>query len=344
MPRLSSAQLREVTCNIFRAAGAPDDVATIVAESLVEADLTGHDSHGIVRIIEYLDQIRTGRLNPQAKAEIVRETPTTLLVDGHWAFGQVTARWAMNQVIGKAAQCFVAAAGIYHCGHIGRVGPYTAIAAEQGFVGMAFVNGGGTQPRVAPFGGIRPVFGTNPLAAAVPVEGRAPIVLDFSTSVVASGKIRIAREKGEEVPEGWILDRAGQPTRRPQDYYDGGMLLPAAGHKGYALGLLIEVLGGLLTGAGTAILPESGYAVGNGVFFLALNVEAFRPPTEFAREIRKFSETIKATPPMGGDGEVFLPGEPEQNTRARRLAEGIHIPDETWKTIVEEARGVGVLV
>ncbi len=344
MPRLSSAQLREVTCNIFRATGAPDDVATIVAESLVEADLTGHDSHGIVRIIEYLDQIRTGRLNPQAKAEIVRETPTTLLVDGHWAFGQVTARWAMNQVIGKAAQCFVAAAGIYHCGHIGRVGPYTAIAAEQGFVGMAFVNGGGTQPRVAPFGGIRPVFGTNPLAAAIPVAGQAPIVLDFSTSVVASGKIRIARERGEEVPEGWILNREGQPTRQPQEYYDGGSLLPFAGHKGYALGLLVDVLGGLLTGAGTPVLPSSGYELGNGVFFITLNVEAFRPLADFTIQMQELSERIKAASPITGGGEVLLPGEPEQRAKAYRLAEGIDISDETWQKIVDAARGVGVQI
>jgi uncharacterized oxidoreductase len=344
MPRLSSAQLREVTCNIFRAAGAPDDVATIVAESLVEADLAGHDSHGIIRVVEYLNQIRHGHLNPQAKSEIVRETLTTFLVDGHWAFGQVTAQWAMDKLVDKATQCYLAAAGIFHCGHIGRVGVYTAMAAERGFLSMAFVNGGGTKPRVAPFGGIRPIFGTNPLAAAVPGEGQAPIVLDFSTSVVASGKIRIARDKGEEVPEGWILNREGQPSRQPQDYYDGGMLLPMAGHKGYALGLLVEVLGGVMTGAGTPILPTSGYEVGNGVFFIVLNIDAFRPLAEFAKEIGELSETIKATPSVTAGSEVLLPGELEQQTRTRRLVEGIDISDESWQKIVETARAVGVTV
>jgi uncharacterized oxidoreductase len=169
-------------------------------------------------------------------------------------------------------------------------------------------------------------------------------VLDFSTSVVASGKIRIARDKGEEVPEGWILNREGQPTRQPQDYYAGGSLLPFAGHKGYALGLLVEVLGGLLTGAGTPVLPSSGYEVGNGVFLIALNVDAFRPLAEFTKEIGELSETIKTTPSVAEGGEVLLPGEPEQRTRARQIAQGIDISDETWQKIVEAARAVGVLI
>jgi uncharacterized oxidoreductase len=250
----------------------------------------------------------------------------------------------MNQVIAKMSHCFLAAAGMYHCGHIGRLGAYTAMAAERGFVSMGFANAGGTQPRVVPFGGIRPVFGTNPLAAAIPVAGQAPIVLDFSTSVVASGKIRIARDKGEEVPEGWILNREGQPTRQPQEYYDGGSLLPFAGHKGYALGLLVDVLGGLLTGAGTPVLPSSGYEVGNGVFFIVLNIEAFRPLADFTKEIGELSETIKATPSVTAGSEVLLPGELEQQTKARRLAEGVDISDESWQKIAETARAVGVTV
>ena len=344
MPVLSAAYLHQVVSAIFQAAGALTSAARVVADSLVEANLTGHDSHGVIRVVEYLNKIREGRIDPRAKPEIVRETPTTLLVDGHWGFGQVIAAWAMERLICKAGEHNLAAAGIFHCGHIGRLGTYPTMAAEHGFIGLAFVNGGGTQPRVAPFGGIRPVFGTNPLAAAVPVEGQSPIVLDFSTSVVASGKIRVAHNKGEEVPDGWILDREGQPTRHPEDYYNGGMLLPAAGHKGYALSLLVEVLGGLLTGAGTLILPNSGYEVGNGVFFLVLNVEAFRPLAEFTAQVRELGETIKATPPADEGGEVLLPGEPEQRMKARRLVEGIHIPDVTWQAIVDAAQSLDVEV
>ena len=344
MPVLSAAYLQRGVSEIFQAAGAPDSAARVVADSLVEANLTGHDSHGVIRVVEYLNKIREGKIDPRAKPEIVRETPTTLLVDGLWGFGQVIAAWTMEQLIRKTAEHHLVAAGIFHCGHIGRVGTYPTMAAERGFISLAFVSGGGTQPRVAPFGGVRPVFGTNPLAAAVPVEGQSPIVLDFSTSVVASGKIRVARDKGAEVPEGWILDREGLPTRHPQDYYDGGMLLPAAGHKGYALSLLVEVLGGLLTGAGTLILPGSGYEVGNGVFFLVLNVGAFRSLATFTTQVRELGQTIKATPPAVEGGEVLLPGEPEQRMKERRLAEGILISDVTWQAIVDAARSVGVEV
>ena len=344
MPVLSAAYLHQVVSTIFQAAGTPGPAARVVADSLVEANLTGHDSHGVIRVVEYLNKIRQGRIDPQAKPEIVRETPTTLQVDGHWGFGQVIAAWTMERLIDKAGEHNLAAAAIFHCGHIGRVGTYPAMAAERGFIGLAFVNGGGTRPRVAPFGGIRPLFGTNPLAAAVPVEGQAPIVLDFSTSVVASGKIRVARDKGELVPEGWILDREGRATCRPQDYYDGGMLLPAAGHKGYALSVLVEVLGGLLTAAGTLILPGSGYEVGNGAFFLALNVEAFRPLAEFTAQVRELGGTIKATPSADEGGEVLLPGEPEQRMKARRLVEGIPIPDVTWQAIVDAAQSLDVEV
>ena len=315
-----------------------------MADSLVEANLTGHDSHGVIRITEYINKIREGRIDPRAEPEIVHETATTLLVDGHWGFGQVVSGWTMEQVIEKAAECNLAAGSIFHCGHIGRVGTYTIKAAERGFIGLAFVNGGGRRPKVAPFGGIRPVFDTNPLAASVPVEGQQPIVLDFATSVVASGKILVARHKGEEVPEGWILDRMGRPTRQPEDYYNGGMLLPAAGHKGYSLGLLVEVLGGLLSGAGSPIVAGSSYEVSNGVFFLVLNVEAFRPLAEFTEQVRELGKAIKATPPAVEGSEVLLPGEPEQQMRTRRLVEGIQIPDVTWQTIVDAARSLGIEV
>ncbi|MDA2932766.1 Ldh family oxidoreductase [Acidobacteria bacterium AH-259-D05] len=342
VPLFRAADLSVITIRIFQAAGVPDSTARCVADSLVEANLTGHDSHGVIRITEYLKKIREGRIDPQAEPEIIHQTSTTLRVNGHWGFGQVVAGWTMERVIDKAIEQNLAAGSILHCGHIGRVGAYTCMGAERGLVALAFANGGGKQPRVAPFNGVRPVFGTNPLAAAVPVDGQLPIVLDFSTSVVASGKIRVARDNGEDLPEGWILDREGKPTCHPQAYYDGGMLLPAAGHKGYALSLLVEVLGGLLSGAGTLLLPETDYEVGNGVFFLVLKVEAFRPLAEFTSEMCQLGKTIKATPPAVEGSEVLLPGEPEQRTKAHRLAEGIDVSDVTWQAIVKAARSLGV--
>jgi len=342
MPVIDSVQLRTLAKAIFQAAGAPAAAAALVADALVEANLAGHDSRGVNRIVEYLGHIRGGRLDPAQQAEIIKETATTLLVDGHWGFGQISARWTMEQLIEKARIQHMAAAGIFNCGHVGLVGTYPEMAAEHGMIGLAFVSGGGSKPRVAPFGGTRAAFGTNPLAAAFPVKDGRPIVLDFSTAVVASGKIRVLRDKGESLPDGWILDREGRPSRDPADYYDGGMLLPAAGHKGYALGLLVEVLGGLLTGAGSLILPESGYKVGNGVFFMAVDVNAFRPVEELAQQVRELGETVTAIPSMKPYNGVVLPGEIERRVREQRLTEGIPVPQATWEKILSAAADLGV--
>jgi len=346
MPTLDAAYLKKFAFDVFRAAGADESGAQIVSEMLVEANLTGHDSHGVIYITDYLKRIREGQLNPKAKPEIVRETATTLRVDGHWCFGHVVATWTMQQLIRKAKEHDIAAAAIFNCGHIGRVGLYPAMASEQGLIGLAFANGGGSKPRVAPFRGMRAMLGTNPLAFTVPVPGRPPLMMDFSTSIVASGKIRITQNKGEELPAGWILDREGQPSREPQDYYDGGMLLPAAGHKGYCLGTFVDIFGGLLSGAGTPTLPEGSYKLGNGVFLIAVNVEAFQPAEIFGADVLHLCDTLKATPPAnnGHEGGVLVPGEPEQLTCARRLADGILIPDATWKKITDAAQSVGVSV
>lgn len=344
MPLLAPQYLREVATQILIGAGTPKKSASCVADSLVHADLTGHESHGVLRIVEYLSHIQLGHIHPNTLPKVVQETPTTVLVDGYQGFGQVIAGWVIDQLVQKAKESGLAGGGTFHCGHIGQIGAYPAAAAAQGFLGLAFVNGGGTQPRVAPFGGTKPIFGTNPIAAAIPMENQDPLVLDFSTSVVASGKIRLAKKTGKELPEGWILNKKGEPTRHPQDYYDGGMLLPAGGHKGYALSLLVEVLGGLLTGAGSPVVKESAYKVGNGVFFLLIKVEAFRPLPEFMKEMAALARVIKDVPPQEGIEEVFLPGEMEKRTKAVREKQGIHIPDAVWENIQQAAQEVGVVI
>ncbi len=342
MPLLSSDYLLKLVAHMFLAVGAPESTAMLVADSLVQANLEGHDSHGVIRVVEYLDKISIGKINPAAEPEMVKETSTTVSVDGHWGFGQLTASWAMDKVIQKALDHSIAAGALFNCGHIGLCGAYPQMAALNGLIGLAFANGGGTKPRVAPFGGARPTFFANPIAAAWPAKGRSPIVMDFSTSVVASGKIRVLRDKGEQMPEGWVLDKEGKPTREPKDYYDGGMLLPAAGHKGFALSLLVEVLGGLLTGAGTVILPASGYQVGNGVFLMAIDVEAFLPPDQFEAQIDQLVRAVKDTPPLEKGGEVLMPGEPEQRTKRIRRAEGIPVPEKTWQAIAQAAGRLGI--
>jgi LDH2 family malate/lactate/ureidoglycolate dehydrogenase len=342
LPVFKAQYLEIMTSQIFQAAGAPLQSAQLVASALVEANLAGHDSHGIIRITEYLDKIHGGQVDPAATPLVAQETATTLSVDARRTFGQVAGRWTMDRVIEKARSQHMASAGIFNCGHVGLAGTYPEMAAKDGMIGLAFVSGGGSKPRVAPFGGSQPVFGTNPLAAALPVKDGPPIVLDFSTAVVASGKIRVLRDKGEPLPSGWILDREGRPSRDPADYYNGGMLLPAAGHKGYALGLLVEVLGGLLTGAGSLALPETGYKVGNGVFLMAVDVSAFRPVEEFAEEVRALGEMLRSGPASDMSEGVLLPGEMERRVREQRLAVGIAIPDVTWAKITTAADALGV--
>ncbi len=342
MPRLTAEELRDATAAVFRAAGAQDEDAATVAAALVDAELSDHPSHGLIRVAEYLRHIREGAIVPEAQPEIVEDRGAALVVDGNWGFGQVVATRATEWLIERTREHGSGAVAIRRCAHVGRAGAYPEMAAEQGLVALAFVSGGGMQPRLAPYGGRRPVFGTNPLAAAVPLPGSPPVVIDFSTAAVASGKIRVLRDRGEALPEGWIQDAEGRPSTSAADYYDGGMLLPAAAHKGYGLCLLVELLAACLTGVGSVGVPDSGYRLGNGMFLQAFDVGAFMPLEEFAARARALTDTVRATPPAEGYDAVLLPGDPERQTATRRGQDGVDVSASTWEAIVTEAAGLGV--
>jgi uncharacterized oxidoreductase len=342
MPLLQSSTLIDLATRIFGAAGAPDDIAKLVATSLVGSDLVGHDSHGSVRVRQYLDAIRRGDLNPAARPVIVHEQGAAVTVDAQRGFGQVAAHFTINEGIRRAKTHGVAAAGLIHSGHVGRLGEWVELAAEHKTLALAFCNGGGPTGAVAPFGGAERILGTNPLAAALPVGNDAPILLDFATSAVAEGKVRVARNRGKSIPEGWILNKAGLPSTNPADLYEGGMLLPAATHKGYALSILVEFMAGLLTGGGTPVLP--GYTPGNGVLFIVLDIAAFRPAAEYDIDSQAVAQRVKATKPAPGFDRVLLPGEPEQRMAATRSAEGIQIDDATWQLLTEDAAALNVAV
>jgi len=344
MPRLPADELSATVAAIFRAAGAGEEDAALVAQSLVDAELAGHASHGLIRVAEYLGQIRSGGIDPAAQPEIVADRGAALVVDGHWGFGQVVATHATRWLIERSREHGSAAVAVRRCAHVGRAGVYPEQAAAQGLVAFAFVNGGGAKPRVAPHGGRRAVFGTNPMAAAVPVPGSEPVVIDFSTAAVASGKIRVLHERGEPLPEGWIVDAEGRPSTSAEDYYAGGSLLPAAGHKGYALCLLVELLAGCLSGAGSPGVPDSGYEVGNGLFLQAFDIEAFMPLERFARAARSLTATLHDTPPAPGHERVLLPGEPERRLASQRAEHGVDVSRSTWQKIASEAAALGVAV
>lgn len=342
MPRLTADELRDATTAVFRAAGACDEDASTVAAALVDAELCDHPSHGLIRVPEYLRHIREGAIVPEAQPEIVEDRGAALVVDGNWGFGQVVATRATRWLIERTQEHGSGAVAIRRCAHVGRAGAYPEMAAERGLVALAFVSGGGTQPRLAPHGGRRPVFGTNPLAAAVPLPGSSPVVIDFSTAAVASGKIRVLRDRGEALPEGWIIDAEGRPTTSAEDYYNGGMLLSAAAHKGYGLSLLVELLAACLTGAGSVGVPDSGYRLGNGMFMQAFDVAAFMPLQDFAARAAALTELVRATPPAEGYDAVLLPGDPERLAASERAADGVEVAASTWEGIVSEAAGLGV--
>jgi uncharacterized oxidoreductase len=340
MPIIKHTELSAFIDRVFQAAGAPADIAQFVATSLVASDLAGHESHGVVRVMQYLDTIQAGGLDPRAEPVIVRETPTTALIDGCWGFGQVTARFAMNSAIDKAQAQGVAATGVLNCNHIGRVGEWTRMATDHNMIGLGFCNGGRPGGIVAPYGGAGRLLGTNPIAAAFPVAGRPPVIPDFATSIAAEGKVRVAANRGKPLPAGWILGPDGQPSTDPADLYAGGVLLPAAGHKGYGLSLMVDLLGGVLTGRGCCALP--GFQTGNGVLFIVLSIEAFRPLDGFLADAATLCDEAKSVPPAANFDEVMLPGEPEQRKTAQRLADGIAVDETTWGQLLAAAQARGV--
>jgi LDH2 family malate/lactate/ureidoglycolate dehydrogenase len=261
------------------------------------------------------------------------------LIDAHWAFGQVAAVRGMQLAIEKARMSRVGVVAIRRSAHIGRLGEYSLMAADEDLIGMVLCN---SSSLVAPYGGMRRLLSTNPMSCAVPAGRRGAFLLDFATTVRAEGKVRLAREKGEQVPEGWILDKEGQPTTEPQDLYDGGVLLPMGEYKGYALSLLVDILGGVLSGHGAT--SSSDYSHGNGVLMMALDVEAFCPLEQFQREVEGLLDRAKAIPTAPGFSEVLVPGEPESRSKGTRLRDGVPVPEQVWRAILQEAEQLGVEV
>jgi uncharacterized oxidoreductase len=339
MARLSADALQELATAVLQAAGAPEGHARSVAASLVLSNLRGHDSHGIAQLLSYVGQIEKGDLDPRAEPRILNERPTAALVDGGWGFGQVAAAYAADVLIQKARATGVATAGIQRCNHIGRLGEYAEQAADAGVIAMITLCGGGRGTSTTPYGGAGKTLGTNPFAFGLPAGEFPPVIVDFATTVVAGGKIALAREKGEPLPEGWLLDRHGVPTRDPSEFGNGGMLRTMAEYKGFGLSMVAEALGGALTGA-TGF--EAGEKTRNCVFMWGVATDVFLPPGEYARLEDRSIAKIKATPPAPGFERVIVPGERGRLTAEARAREGIELPDSTWRKLVELAARFGV--
>jgi len=335
MPVFSAEQLKRVGIEIFKALGSTEEEARIVSDSLVKSNLAGHDSHGVIRIIQYANDIQKGRIIPGASVDVVRETASSALLNGNWGFGQVIGFRAMKMAIEKAKTNTVSVVCAHNCNHVGRLADYAMMATDNGMIGMAMAN---SSKIVAPFGGMERMLSTGPLSYAFPTDKEIPFVLDIATSVCAEGKIRVSIDKGENLPHQWIIDKNGKLSDNPADLYDGGAILPfggEVGHKGFGIGLVIDVLGGILARSDPAYRDDKR---GNGIFMGAIKIESFMPLKEFKREMDELIRTVKKSKPMPGFKEVMIPGEPEFTTELSRLKEGIYIPEKTWADMTEKAK------
>jgi LDH2 family malate/lactate/ureidoglycolate dehydrogenase len=333
--------LTKVASDIFTAAGATPENTECVVSALVGANLAGHDSHGILRIPAYVADIKRGRLDPRATPEVVQETGATATIDGGSAFGQVGARASADLAIAKAKSVGLSAVTAMHCHHTGRIGEWVERVAAAGLVGFATTASPYGPYSVVPFGGAEGGLGTNPLAWAFPrAAGKPPILLDYATSAVAQGKLQVARAKGESVPPGCIIDKDGNPTTDVEQYFDGGHLLPFAGHKGYSLSVVVELLAVGLS-HGTQIPPTDRA----GCFYVqAMSPSAFVAGNAFEAYVESLAERLTSMPPAKGFSRVLLPGEPEATTREDRQKNGIPVAERTWEQISQVASDLGVAV
>ncbi len=343
MPRITAEDLRDFVLSIFQAAGVSAAEAQVVTDHLVQANLAGVDSHGVMRVAQYVEALKTGKVKAGAARQVLSETATTAGIDGGLGFGQVVCKDAMALALDKAREAGIAAVTVRNCYHCGCLGVYTRQAAARDMIGIVMVNAGGGGQSVAPFGGLARRLATNPLSIAAPSAQGFPIVLDIATSVAPEGKVRDCYQTGKAVPAGWLADSQGQPSTDPKTFYEGGgALLPLggpAGYKGFGLAFMVDLLAGALSGAGCCQAQPTDPR--DGLLLIALNLERFIPMPAYLRQVTGLVQHIKSSPPAPGFREVFVPGEIEFREEQRRRREGIDIPAATWRLLQETAAGVG---
>jgi uncharacterized oxidoreductase len=339
MRTVPAARLVELTASIMRGGGCGAGEAGTVARRLVESNLAGHDSHGVLRVPKYLEWVRAGWLKPNQSPTLAFESDTIAIVDGNRGFGQVIGEYATRLGIDKAKATGIAMVGLRNCGHLGRLGDWAEMAAEAGQVSLHFLNTSGAQ-RVAPYGGSDRRLSTNPLAIAVPCAGGDPAILDITTSTVAEGKLMVALNRREQLPEGWIVDKHGKPTTEPKEFYDGGALLTIGAHKGSGLSILVDLLAGAVT-TGRSSDPEDA-VLRNNMLSIFIAPAVYDRDGSVAREAARLVEFVKASPPSVAGRPVLAPGDVERATRKDRLANGVPLDETTWSDLMAAARSVGL--
>jgi LDH2 family malate/lactate/ureidoglycolate dehydrogenase len=333
-----SSELVLLSRSILEAVGTPEDLASVVAASLVDANLAGHDSHGVIRLNSYVANVRSGQVQPAARAQVQSLGGACARVDGGWGWGQPAAHVAIDAAASLARANGVGLVAIGHCNHIGRLGEYVEKLGRAGLMGLMTCN---ARAAVAPYGGYTRLLGTNPIAWGTPRDlGEPPLVVDFATAAIAEGKLRVAHAAGSRAPRGAVVDKAGHPSEETAAFYDGGALTTFGGHKGFGLSVMAELMGGVLSGTGASSSP--GYDNGNGTLVMAIEVGRFLPAGDFSRQVAEFAGLMHAAPKAPGFDEILLPGEPEWRARRQRSEEGIPVPAAIHRAIVDLATELGV--
>jgi uncharacterized oxidoreductase len=344
---IDAGPLTELLTLILESAGAEPERARVCAEHLVSANLKGHDSHGVGMAPSYVSWIKAGKLHPNARPKVISDRGAVMVVDGQFGLGAPVARETIDMAIARAKQIGIACVALRNSCHIGRIGTYGEQCADAGLISMHHVNVVGAGPTVAPYGGREARMLTNPYCCAVPRRSGEHIVLDFATSAVAMGKLRVAFLKGEPAPSGVLVDAEGRPTTDLSTFYRSearSLLLPFGLHKGGGMQILCELLGGALAG-GWTMQPGSDRAFGaavNNMLSVVIDPDAFGGREAFEAEAEAMLDYIRSTAPAEGFDRVRLPGDPERESTALRLADGIPIDDGTWAQIRDAALRVGL--
>lgn len=334
--------LAAFVARLFEAQGVPAPDAALVADSLVQADLWGHQSHGVLRAPWYLERLRQGTMRAASKPSLAVDAGAVAVLDAAQGIGQVAAMAAAEQAIARARDHGVGVVSVRDSNHFGTAMYYTLRAARAGMAGFMTTNGG---PAMPPWGGRAKLVGTNPFSFAVPAGSLPPMVLDIANTAVARGKIYLAKNRGEPIPPGWALTAAGEPTTDPVQAI-AGLIMPMAGHKGYGLALMMDVLSGVLSGSRWLDGVNGPYRYdrrsGCGHLFIALDIARFRPAEAFAAEMAAMVARLKQSPRAPGTDEILYPGEPEARADAAHRAHGLALAPDTLRDLEREGGLAGV--
>ena len=327
---------------VYIATGMSQEDARLCADTLVQADLWGHQSHGVMRLSWYAARLKAGVCDPKATPELIADAGGLALIDGHDGMGQVLTARAAKEVVHRAKAHGIAAVGIRNSNHFGTALYFTLMAAREGCVAFLSTN---ASPAMAPWGGRKKTVGTNPWSWACPAGSHPPMVLDIANTGVARGKIYLARQKGQSIPEGWAINAAGAPTTDPAEAIEG-IILPMAQHKGYAIALMMDMLSGVLTGSGFGAEVAGPYQSERrsraGQLMIALNIESMQPLKEFNERMEALISQIKSVPLAKGFSEVFYPGEIEARNDTRNRREGLTLPVDTLADLKKVADEYGL--